>query len=71
MPISLDTSNGVSQSILITRFLAQPAFRALYEAKLQLVHEQVFDSGAIMTQTEQYTELVSSAKLGARPCRNK
>jgi spore coat protein CotH len=63
MPISIDASNGVLQSILISRFLAQPAFRALYEAKLQLVYEQVFSSGAIMAQTEEYIDLVSLSSL--------
>jgi spore coat protein CotH len=63
MPLSLDARNEASQSILITRFLAQPAFRALYEAKLQSVYAQTFGSGEIMAQAERYTGLVSGANL--------
>jgi len=48
-------------NILVTRFLANPTFTALYESKLRQVYQQVFVSGAITQQVEQYAALVRQA----------
>jgi spore coat protein CotH len=58
-PCDREASPKGEQSILIARFLAQPTLRALDEAKLQLVYEQVFVSGSGMVQAEQYIDWVS------------
>ena len=48
-------------NILVTRFLANPTFTALYEEKLQQVYQQAFVSGAISQQVEQYAAVVRQA----------
>jgi spore coat protein CotH len=45
-------------NLLVTRFLANPAFGALYEQKLEEVYRQAFVGGAIVEQIEQYSTLV-------------
>jgi len=49
------------RNTLLERFMAIPAFKALYESKLQLVYDQVYRSGAITQQVQQYADLVRAA----------
>jgi spore coat protein CotH len=46
---------------LVTRFLANPTFKALYEQKLRLVYQEVFTSDSILQQVDKYTTLIRSA----------
>jgi spore coat protein CotH len=46
---------------LVTRFLADEGFKALYETRLQFVYQQAFLSGAIDQQITAYAGLVTSA----------
>jgi spore coat protein CotH len=46
---------------LVTRFLAVPAFRTLYEAKLLDIYAQAYDGGALDRQIEEYAALVRAA----------
>jgi spore coat protein CotH len=55
-----------NQSILITRFMAEPSFRVLYEDKLRLVYERIFSNGKMIAQAEQYIALVRAANAGSR-----
>jgi spore coat protein CotH len=48
-------------NLLSTRFLANAAFKALYEQKLKLVYEKAFVSGAISRQIDAYTAVVRPA----------
>jgi spore coat protein CotH len=52
---------GRTSNQLITRFLANPTFKTLYEAKLEHVYQQAFLSGAIEELIEAYTDLVKQA----------
>ncbi len=46
---------------LVTRFLAAPTFRALYEAKLVEIYDREFAGGAIDRRIEEYADLVRTA----------
>jgi spore coat protein CotH len=48
-------------NVLATRFLADPAFKALYEEKLQEVYEVAFLDGTIAQVVEGYAALVREA----------
>jgi spore coat protein CotH len=52
---------GRTSNQLITRFLANPTFKTLYEAKLEHVYQQAFLSGAIEQLIETYTDVVKQA----------
>jgi spore coat protein CotH len=52
---------GGGSNQLITRFLAIPTFKALYEAKLEQVYQQAFLGGAIEKQIQHFTSLVTQA----------
>lgn len=52
---------GRDSNQLITRFLANPTFKALYEAKLEQVYQQAFLSGAIERQIQAYTSIIRQA----------
>lgn len=52
---------GGSQNILLERFLAAPAFRALYEQKLVLVYQAAFSSGALEAKVGQLAAVVQAA----------
>jgi spore coat protein CotH len=52
---------GGGSNVLLSRFVASETFYALYEQKLQEVYQQVFVSGAIADQVEQFSETVSAA----------
>lgn len=54
---------GRGSNQLITRFLADPTFKALYEAKLEGVYQQAFLSGAVEEQIQAYTSMVRQANL--------
>ncbi|NTU56996.1 MAG: hypothetical protein HGA79_12165 [Anaerolineales bacterium] len=51
---------GGGENILITRFMASDKFKALYEEKLRLVHQEAFVSGAMTGTVEKYSALVHS-----------
>jgi len=46
--------------VLISRFLGNTTFRSLYEEKLRLVYEQVFQSDYLDTLVNQYSDLIHS-----------
>lgn len=46
---------------LLTRFMANATFKALYEQKLKDVYQKAFVSGAMTRQVEQYTAVVRAA----------
>jgi spore coat protein CotH len=46
---------------LLTRFMANPTFKALYEQKLKDIYQKAFLSGAMIRQIEQYTTVVRAA----------
>ena len=52
---------GGGSNSLLTRFMAVPAFKALYEDKVKQVYEKVYQSGAALDDVERYAELVSAA----------
>ncbi len=52
---------GGGQNALLTRFMANAKFKAMYEEKLQEVYEKAFTSGAMTDAIEQYSELIHSA----------
>ena len=51
---------GGGQNTLLTRFMANDTFKALYEEKLQVVYEQAFTSGAMTETAERYSDLIHS-----------
>jgi spore coat protein CotH len=51
---------GGGQNVLISRFLGNTTFRSLYEEKLRLVYEQVFQSDYLDTLVNQYSDLIHS-----------
>lgn len=48
------------KSKLLTRFLANPTFRALYEQKLMDIYQKAFVKGALASQVETYADLIRS-----------
>jgi len=48
------------KSKLLTRFLANPTFRALYEQKLIDIYQKAFVDGALASQVETYAALIHS-----------
>lgn len=52
---------GGGQNALLTRFIANATFKALYEEKLQEVYEKAFTSGAMTNAIDQYSELIHAA----------
>jgi len=52
---------GGDANNLTARFLATPAFKTLYEQKLQSIYRQAFASGALAQQVERYAALVRQA----------
>jgi len=52
---------GGGQNVLLTRFMANATFKALYEEKLQEVYDKAFTSGAMTNAINQYSELIHSA----------
>jgi spore coat protein CotH len=46
---------------LVSRFLANPTYRALYEEKLIDVYQKAFLSGALISQVEQFSAVVRAA----------
>ncbi|HSQ17302.1 MAG TPA: CotH kinase family protein [Anaerolineales bacterium] len=52
---------GGGSNTLLARFVANPTFYALYEQKVAEVYQQVYASGAITAQVEQYADLVRLA----------
>lgn len=48
---------------LLTRFMANATFKALYEQKLKDVYRKAFVSGAMTRQVEQYTAVVRAANV--------
>jgi spore coat protein CotH len=57
---------GGRRSALVTRFLASPTYKALYEQKLKQFYQAAFLSGALQTQVDQIDSTVHAA-LPARP----
>ncbi len=51
---------GRGENALLTRFLANAKFKALYEQKAKEIYEQVFVSGAMTSNLERYAALVRS-----------
>ena len=51
---------GGGQNALLTRFMANEKFKALYEEKIQEVYEKAFISGAMTEAIDQYSELIRS-----------
>lgn len=51
---------GGGENALLTRFLANAKFKALYEQKVKEIYEQVFVSGAMVSDLERYAALVRS-----------
>lgn len=54
---------GGGANTLLSRFVASETFYALYEQKVAEIYQQVFASGAITAQVEQYAALVQAANL--------
>ncbi len=52
---------GAGSNTLLSRFIANPTFYALYEQKVAGVYQQIYASGAITAQVEQYAALVRAA----------
>jgi spore coat protein CotH len=52
---------GGGTNQLITRFLADESFKALYEQQLEQIYAQAFQSGAIVEQIDTYAALISQA----------
>ena len=55
---------GGGSNQLINRFLGNPTFKALYEAKLQQVYQQAFLGGAIEAQIDAYASVILQANQG-------
>lgn len=51
---------GGGQNALLTRFMANETFKALYEEKLQGVYKAVFASNAITEKIDEYSALIHS-----------
>jgi len=51
---------GGGENALLTRFLANAKFKALYEQKVKEIYEQVFVSGAMASDVERYAALIRS-----------
>ena len=51
---------GGDQNVLISRFISNASFRMLYEDKLKLIYEQVFQSDYLDTLVNQYSDLIHS-----------
>lgn len=51
---------GGGQNMLVTRFMANETFKALYEEKLQVVYGQAFTSGVMIETVKQYSGLIHS-----------
>lgn len=49
---------GGGQNVLISRFLGNATFRSLYEEKLKLVYEEVFQSEVLETMVNQYSDMI-------------
>lgn len=49
---------GGGQNVLISRFLGNATFRSLYEEKLILVYEEVFQSEVLETMVNQYSDMI-------------
>lgn len=52
---------GGGSNVLVSRFMANATFKALYERKLQQVYQQVFASGKISQIVESYAAVVRQA----------
>jgi spore coat protein CotH len=52
---------GGGTNQLITRFLADESFKALYEQQLEQIYAQAFQSGAIVEQIDTYAALIRQA----------
>jgi spore coat protein CotH len=52
---------GGGKNELLTRFMANATFKALYEEKLKAIYQQAFLSGAITEKIEAYASLVQQA----------
>ena len=55
---------GGGTNTLLSRFIANPSFYALYEQKVAEVYQVVYASGAITAQVEAYAALVGAASEG-------
>lgn len=53
---------GGGQNVLISRFLGNSTFRLLYEKKLNLVFDQVFQGDELTTKVNQYSDLIHSSQ---------
>ena len=51
---------GGGQNVLISRFLGNATFKSLYEDKLKLVYEQVFQGDGLASMVNQYSDLIHS-----------
>ncbi|PKO05056.1 MAG: hypothetical protein CVU41_14190 [Chloroflexi bacterium HGW-Chloroflexi-3] len=51
---------GGGQNVLISRFLGNASFRTLYEDKLKLIYEEVFQGDNLETLVNQYSDLIHS-----------
>ncbi len=51
---------GGGQNVLISRFLGNSTFRSLYEEKLNLVYEQVFQGDFLANIVNEYSDLIHS-----------
>jgi spore coat protein CotH len=55
---------GAGANTLLSRFVVSEKFYALYEQKVAEIYQQVYASGAITAQVEQYAALVQAANAG-------
>jgi spore coat protein CotH len=51
---------GRGQNVLVTRFMANATFKALYEQKVKEIYEKAFASGAMTADVERYSALIHS-----------
>lgn len=51
---------GGGQNVLISRFLGNEKFRSLYEAKLHLVYQQIFQGDLLEKMVNQYADMIHS-----------
>jgi spore coat protein CotH len=55
---------GGGQNALLTRFMANATFRALYEEKLEEVYQKAFASGVMTETIKEYSTLIHSVNEG-------
>jgi len=55
---------GRGQNVLMTRFMANATFKALYEQKVKAIYHQAFAAGTLQAGVERYAALIHSANEG-------